>query len=397
MNVITLALKNIRGSSFRSLIIFLCVMGVAGFFLSTTLIIRGAEHSLDAGLERLGADIVVVPAGAESKIETALLMGKPTQIWMPKEKAAEVSGVPGVAQVSAQVYLNSLYDAPCCSVSEMFLVIFDPETDFTIRPWLEKELGGDLSLNDVIGGSYVFTPPGEKYIRLYGHHLTLRGNLQATGTGLDQTMFMTMETAQAMAMTSRTQAEQPLEIDPDLISAVMVQVLPGTDAHEVTLQILLDVLGVTPIESPKLFGTYRDQMTGLLWGFLAVLGIGWGLSVALIGLVFSMAVNERRREVSVLRALGASRGFVLQSLLAEVGLLALGASALGISIGAVVIYLLRDFIATSMEIPFLFPSLASFLTLFIGGVALALATVTLAALIPALRASREEPALAMRE
>ena len=397
MNAWGLALRNIKGSSFRSVIIFLCVMGVAGFFLSTTLLIRGAEHSLNAGLERLGADIIVVPSGAETKIETALLMGKPTQIWMSTSKLDKVAVVPGVAEVSPQIYLNSLYGASCCAVSEMFLVVFDPQTDFTIRPWLERRLGRDLLPNEVIGGSYVFTPPGEQYITLYGHHLTLKGNLEATGTGLDQTLFMTVETAQDMALTSLTEAEEPLVIQPGLVSAIMVKVLPGADAHKVTQQILLDVLGVVPIESPSLFGTYRQQMTGLLWGFLAVLCIGWALCMALIGLIFSMAANERRREISVLRALGASRGYVFQSLLSEVGLIAVAAAILGIVLAAFGIYLFRDFITGAMGIPFLFPSLSSFMTLFLAGVLLALATVTLAALLPALRISRQEPALAMRE
>ena len=46
MRLLRLALKNIRGSGFRSLAIFLAVLGVAGFLLATTIIIaRGAEQS----------------------------------------------------------------------------------------------------------------------------------------------------------------------------------------------------------------------------------------------------------------------------------------------------------------------------------------------------------------
>ncbi len=107
MALIRLALKNIRGNGFRSLAILLAVMGVAGFLLSTTLIIKGAENSLDAGLKRLGADILVVPQGAEEKVETALLMGKPTSVWMPKENLDKIAAVPGGSAVSPQIYLSS--------------------------------------------------------------------------------------------------------------------------------------------------------------------------------------------------------------------------------------------------------------------------------------------------
>jgi ABC-type antimicrobial peptide transport system permease subunit len=47
--------------------------------------------------------------------------------------------------------------------------------------------------------------------------------------------------------------------------------------------------------------------------------------------------------------------------------------------------------------PFLFPSIPSFLGFYGGGVALAILAITLSALIPAFRISRQELAIAMRE
>ncbi len=52
---------------------------------------------------------------------------------------------------------------------------------------------------------------------------------------------------------------------------------------------------------------------------------------------------------------------------------------------------------TSIGFPFLFPSLLDLLPLALGGLAVVLLGVTIAALIPALRVSRQDPALAMRE
>ena len=36
--------------------------------------------------------------------------------------------MPGVAAVSPQLFLSTLVDAPCCSVSDMFMIAYDPET-----------------------------------------------------------------------------------------------------------------------------------------------------------------------------------------------------------------------------------------------------------------------------
>jgi putative ABC transport system permease protein len=397
MHLFWFAFKNIKGSGFRSLAIFLAVMGVAGFLLATTLIISGAQYSLDSGLKRLGADILVVPAGAETKVETALLMGKPTNVWMPRENLQQIANIPEVGSVSPQVYLSSLYGASCCSVSEMFMVVYDPQTDFTITPWLKKNLGRDLNIGEVVGGTYVSVVPGEKYISLYGYNLTLKGTLNPTGTGIDQTLFMNMDTAKAMAQSSLTTAVVPLIVEPDKISTIMVKANPGADIHGIAQQILLNTKGMVPIESPNLFGTFRTQMKGLLWGFFAITVIVWALAMVLIGLIFSMAANERRREMAVLRAIGATRRFIFNSVLAEAALLAVSGAIIGITVASIGLYMFKDMIAGSLKMPFLFPSLPSFIGLFSAGVILALATVTLAALFPAIRISRQELALAMRE
>lgn len=392
-----LALKNIKGSAFRSFAIFLAVMGVAGFLLGTTIIIEGARYSLQSGMERLGADILVVPEGTEVKIESALLMGKPVDAWMPRDNIQEVARIQGVAAVSPQIYLKSMFDAPCCAVSEMFMVVFDPATDFTVTPWLENNLGRPLEVGEVIGGIYVFEPDGSENIELYGYKTDLVGNLQRTGTGIDQTLFMTLETAMEMSKSSITTAMMPLNINPDVISVIMVKVAPEVDPHRVALQIIDNTQGMVPIESPNLFGMFRNQMNGLLWGFFIITLVVWALTMLLIGLVFSMAANERRREMAVLQAVGATRNFIFRLLLTEASLLALGGATLGIAVSAGSLYILKDMLAGSLKMPFLFPSAPTFIGLFIAGVALALATVTLSALIPALWLSKQELAITMRE
>jgi putative ABC transport system permease protein len=397
MQTFNLALKNIRGSGFRSVAIFLCVMGIAGFLLATTLIIQGSQNSLESGIKRLGADIIVVPSGAEEKVETALLMGKPTSVWMSEDNLKKIAAIPGVAEVSPQIFLASMYGASCCAVSEMFMVIYDPSTDFTVTPWLNKNLGRGLAKGEVIGGSYIFVPYGEKGIKLYGYYTTLKGNLEPTGTGIDQTIFMTLETAQDMAKSSLTTAEAPLVIPPDSISAIMVKAKPGVDSHKVALQVFLDTTGMYAIESPNLFGTFRNQMNGLLWGFFALTIIIWGLAAIMMGVNISMAVNERKREIAVLRSVGAMPSFIFQLVLVEASMLAAGGAISGIAIAGMSLFMFKDFIASSLKMPFLFPSISSFFGFFIAGVALAIFTVILSALVPAVRISKQELAIAMRE
>ena len=93
----------------------------------------------------------------------------------------------------------------------MFLIVFDPTTDFALQPWLVSTIGQGLKLGEVVGGDYVFRPPGEENISIYGFPRDAEGQPGPTGTGIDQSMFLTMETACRMsARVSDDLAEKPL-------------------------------------------------------------------------------------------------------------------------------------------------------------------------------------------
>jgi putative ABC transport system permease protein len=116
-----------------------------------------------------------------------------------------------------------------------------------------------------------------------------------------------------------------------------------------------------------------------------------------IGLLFSVIAGERRREMAVLRAIGAKRTFIMRMMLSEAAFLAAGGSVLGIFLSSSLLYLFRNFISGSLQMPFLFPSLGSALELFAIGFVLAVVTIIIAVSIPAFRVSRQELAIAMRE
>jgi len=397
MDLFRLALRNIAGNAFRSWVVALCALLISSLALATSLILLGAESSLRLAIERLGADLIVVPGGTATRVESALLMGHPTKVWMPSSMLEKIAAVPGVEAVSPQLYLASLANASCCSVSDMFLIVYNPSTDFVVRPWLQKTIGDQLHLGEVIGGSNVFVPQDVGYIKLYGYHVHLRANMEPTGSGLDQSMFLTMETAQEMARVSLTEAEKPLEIPADSISAVMVRLQPGYNPYAVALEISDRYRDVDPIVSPDMFQTYRTQLKGLLSGVVVVIILTLLFSMLLIGLVFSMAANERRRELGVLRAMGATRGFVFQSLISEAGLLALNGGVAGVLLTSLVVVLFRKLIIAMLGIPFLLPAPPVLLLLVIGGLGWSLLSVTLAAMLPAYRISHQDPATAMRE
>ncbi len=200
-----------------------------------------------------------------------------------------------------------------------------------------------------------------------------------------------------MSEVSRSKAQQWLYYSPDLISTVMIRVAPGFEAVDVAAALRENVPGVSPILTPDLFSSFRGQMEGQRTAMLAILGVVLALSLVVVVLVFSMLVDERRREIGVLRALGATRGAVLRSLLTSAAVLAVIGGASGIILAGLVLFFFRHALTNAFGFPFLFPSIPSLVLLVVIGLAIALGTVLLAAFVPAYRISRQEPSISMRE
>ena len=101
-----------RTAALTVLVAFLALSLFAGSAIVMSL--NNGLHSLE---NRLGADLIVVPATARGKIdpEKIYLQGTTGYYYMRAAKLAEIRAMDGVAQASGQVYLASLR-ADCCSV-----------------------------------------------------------------------------------------------------------------------------------------------------------------------------------------------------------------------------------------------------------------------------------------
>jgi putative ABC transport system permease protein len=397
MNLTRLAIKDIRANSFRSWVVVLCALLIGALALASVLIARGADQSLSLAEQRTGADIVVVKKGAEQSAGGALLMGTPLKTWIPSGAVQRVASVPGVDAVSPQLFLASSRDSPDSDAPLVYLVAYDPATDFTLRPWLSASAPADLGLDEVVAGSGIHPVSGTDLITLYGHRLSLKTNLEPTGTNLDQTLFVTFKTAALLKQLPDLQKAQGFAVPDDSISSVLVRVTPGADARAVAADIQRAIPGVGSVASPDLFRTLQDQLAGQRASMIAVLAVVLALALAVLVIVFSMIANERRREIGVMRALGATRGTVLRSLLTGAAVLALSGGVAGVILSTIVILALRERLAELLGSPFTFPSASSFGLILLVGLGAAVLGVLLGAFFPAYRISRQEPAISMRE
>lgn len=398
MNLGRLVLRNILGSLYRSIAILVCAILVAGLSLSATLVVQGAQAGLKRNLSRMGADIIVIPWGTMSQdFDGAHLAGMMTERWMPRTYMDRIMAVQGVEIVSPQLYLSTITDSPYSSLPELYLIAYDPVTDFVLAPWLEHDPIGALRLGEAVGGAAVSDPDGDDKIQIYGYPIRLIRTLEETGGDADQSLFVSFDTAQAIMEEVQRQPKPAFEIAPESISTAMVKVGMGDNAHEVAVRMLDQVPGVVPIESTGFFQAQRAQVVGLLRTVLALAALTSFLAILFMGMVFSLAANERRREIGMLRALGATKTLVLRSLLLEGVTLAVTGGAAGIALIILLAGLFGEQIAHATNIQISLPAPLALAGLAAAGLLLTVASVVLAAWLPASRLSKEEPALAMRE
>jgi putative ABC transport system permease protein len=381
----------------RSLLLFVCALLVAGFCFAVAVIVSGASASLEVAEEKYGADLVVFAEGAERDTQGALLMGAPVQAWMPRSAIGAVAAVPGVATASPQLYLATLRSSPYSADSSLVVVAIDPATEFTLAAWSLGTPVSGLDDRQTIGGTSISVPNQGEPITVYGYELDLAGTLERTGTIVDRTLFVTFATAADMLSRTALPTEQGFTIPADSVSSILVKVTSGADPQQVARDIGLQVPGVSAVTRSGLFDSVSEQMRGEQAIMLVVLAVVLALSLAVITLVFSMVVNERRREIGVMRALGATRTAVLTSLLSSVTLLALAGAVVGIAISALVLVAFRSALTNAFDFPFTFPSTTGVVVFVVAGLAVALCGVLAAASVPAYRVSSQDPALSMRE
>ena len=398
MELLALALKNLRRKPFRTFALALAVAVAGGAIFSTSTVMWGVERSLQRGFSRFGADILVVPRGALVSMKSALLTGEPSAFYMKASLMDEIQSISGVARVPPQVFLTSA-EGDHCIIGNAFLIGFDPATDFTVMPWLLQKLKRPLTENDAIVGGNNPYQLGET-VYFYGQTFNVYGKLERTGIGLyDNAIFIHIEKAYQLSESSRQFSDAPpMGFTRGDVSAFLVQVSNTANVNAVRF-ILSRNPAVKVVTAGNIVTSVRQNLAALFSGTLilsAVLIVGNAL---MISAIFSSIINERRKELGLLRALGAKKKTIFRLFVSESGLLTTLGGLVGVVIGVV---LLRAYAHTigfhleSMNIPFLWPPWPHIGLVALASVLLSLLVGLIGAAYPALAGSRMEPYDAIR-
>ena len=392
-----IAWRNLQRRPWRSVCLVLAVLLFSLFLFAGSVLSIGLANGAASAADRLGADVMIVPEGYDPHVESVLLSGKPSTFYLPADAMERLRGLSadlGIDRMSPQTFLATLR-ASCCSYPVQMVGI-DFESDFIVRPWLEESLRRPLHDGEVIVGYHVAGRPGET-VAFFGRDLTVAGRLEQTGLKFDSTVFMNRSTIAALAVEAERVRGRPLA-GGSRDSVIMVKLRPGYDSVAAALEInrALNSHGIYALFSKKFVNSIGASLSLISLMTRGAVGLVWVLAAAVIALLFAVSLAERRREMGILRALGASRGKLARLVLAEASLIGAYGAGLGTFLGVAAVAALSPMMGEALRLPFLLPSLGDLAMLTLGSAGAALLTGLLAVGMTAWRAGRIDAYDAMR-
>ena len=393
-----LPIKNLLRRSGRTVALVLLTAFLALSVFGGSIVVSSLRSGLDSLQARLGADIIVLPSTARSKVnfQVLLLQGTAGAFYISADALDKVREVEGVELAAPQTFLASL-KADCCAVKVQVIGI-DPEADFTVQPWIAQSTSRELGDMDVAVGCKVNANTGES-LKLYGQHCHVVAKLAETGTGLDTAVYCNMDTMRTLLIAAEAKGvtHKISSGDGDVISAVYVKVADGCDIDGVMARINAHVRKASAVRARSLFTGAADSLAGVSRTVSILAGAVWALALVILLIAFMMMTRERRREFAVLRLLGASRKGLSSLILIETALCGLTGGVLGVGLAAMLVFPFTTLIETKLGLPYLTPDMGTILLLVIATV---LATVLIGALASAFsahRLSRTDPGTTLRE
>ena len=352
-------LRNILKNKGRSISLILITAFLVFSMFGGWAVINSLKNGMESLEARLGADVIVVPDSAKSKtdLEAILLQGTPGYFYMNKSVLDKIAQTEGVELVSPQYFLASA-KAGCCSVAVQ-IIGFDPDTDFTIKPWIQSKYKDNLELYDVVIGADINSYVGSE-ILLYNTNCKVVAKLDATGTALDTAIYTNADTVKKLIVSANDQGINVLsDNSPDnVISSVYIKVMDGYDPQAVTDDINIHVRRVQAVRTKNMLTGISDSLSAVSSAVTVLIVVIWVLSVVLLTITYSMLIGERKKEFAILRIIGTSRKKLALLVLYEAALISFAGSIIGILLTSAIVFPFSSLIEESLELPYLLPNIS---------------------------------------
>src|SRR5215813_5545245 len=371
--LIRLAAQNVGRRRLRAIFLGVAVMLGVGIGFASFVASWALREGMARSFSRMGADLLVVPRATLVNITASLLTVQPTDETLPADLAQRIAAISGVAQVAPQRVAPALVEG-----HDVNLIAFDPAQDYSVLSWVEARQGAPLE--GLIAGGALPARLGET-LSVCGMPMRVSARLGKTGVGpFDESYFLSFAALADIVSFCRT-SDAPAKVDNapaidgmrhadakvcsgdlplDRVSAFLLQLSPGAKMEDVKFG-LAQLADVKIVEGNGVLTSSRQALSTLLIGMAAFTAFQLIALLILVSLLFSAIVQERYREVGLLRAMGAQPNQVMTIILAEAAVItALGGLA-GLGFGAAMLLTFArslGFYFALLGVPFSWPPAA---------------------------------------
>jgi len=372
--VLTLAMRSLWARKMTAILTIISIAAAVLLFVAVENLRQGARTSF----ERTISDTDVIIGARSSPINLILYsvfqIGDPTNnvTWKTYEDVSQRSDVAWAVPISlgdshrgfrvvgtTPDYFKHYKYADSASLTFAEGGIFDDLFDVVIGAQVARELdyglGSKITLSHGLGAT--------SFVNHDDKPFTVIGVLKPTGTPVDRSVLVSLGAIEAIHMGWQNGTPTPMsrlatpdrlrqmELAPESITAMFV----GTTSRIKTLSLQRDL---NIYEAEPLQAVIPGVALSQLWNVVSVveraLAIvsAFVIAVGLIGILTSIltTLNERRREMAILRAMGARGQHVFTLLVSEAALLAFMGGTLGLTLLYGFLWLARPFLEARFNI-----------------------------------------------
>ena len=366
------------------------------------LVYGGVMQGVEASEKQGGADVMAIPTDALQYIsDTELLYtGAPAAVYMPKDVTDTIASAEGVVAVSPQFFGQTLNSGCCSTTGETRLIGIDKATDFVVSGLVGQDVIDALDEHSVIIGSGVEGVFNNE-LTIYNEKYTVLGTMAETGTEFDVSIVADIDVVRSISREMEGYEHfWEKHGDPSgLVSCVMVDL--DDENYEAALTSANAKINLSGVASPlvrsEIVDKSRDQLKSV---FLLLLVAACLMAIVTLLQLFARffsSVWDRKSELALYRAIGASKSDLRKLIAGEMGVLVGSGVVVGIILGFAAQIALLNVLRDGLSFPYVALSSGQSFALEIGVVVI-FALVSLVSIIwPLSQIGRLDPSMAMQQ
>lgn len=358
LTLFRLSIRNLKYNVIRSFGLVFIITVLSFSLFGNTVLSESLTNGLNSLSDRLGADIAIVPKEHTTDYKDALLTGEPSRFYFDKSIGEQIAKTEGVKRSTNQFFIATL-SSDCCS-QPIQIIGYEPETDFIIQPWISKVYNDTIKDGELVVGSEIVVDSSET-LKFFDETFRVAAHLEATSTGMDVSVYANMNTIRKLVSAAHNVG---MNLSMDLykadinrsVSAVLLEVQEGYTVESVISNLRASFPDMGIIKSKSIFSDFSANLNVLLSVVDTITLILWVISILVLGVLFTVIINGRKKEYALLRTMGATRKKMMFSVLLESGIISILGGIFGTGLALLVLLPFGTFIGQKLSLPYILPN-----------------------------------------